>query len=314
MRRKQFTIHGLPAVRSLDDLSAHTGIAGHYLWRLILKDHKSYKTFSIPKKRGGSRLIECPTPRLKVLQRWILDNVLERLETTPSSFGFETGSRLRSHAKQHVGASAVLTVDIENFFPSITIAQVTRVFRVAGYSSRGAWILARLCTSRGALPQGAPSSPRLANLVCFRMDRRLAQLCVLRGIVYTRYADDLTFSSASASTLAKVRPFIAHIVNDSGFRLNQRKTRLAGPGSAKVVTGLVVTSDQVGIGRKRLRELRARIHHAHTAGDPAELAAIQGWLDHIADVDQTRYGIVARYVKGLRVDTASKLINLRLRQ
>jgi RNA-directed DNA polymerase len=305
-------MHGLPAVGSIVDLSAHTGIPGHYLWRHIFHDHRSYRAFQLPKKAGGYRLIESPNPRLKILQRWILDNILARLMTTASCFGFTVGSTLRSHAEQHASARAILTLDIERFFPSISIPQVTRVFRIAGYSSKGAWILARLCTSRGALPQGAPTSPKLANLVCFRMDRRLAQYATLRGIVYTRYADDLTFSSYSANLLAKARPFIAHIVNDSGFKLNHRKSRLAGARRAKVVTGLVVAPDQVGIGRKRLRQLRARIHHAHAAGDAAELGAIQGWLDYLSDVDLIRYRIIARYITSLIASESSRLTTLRL--
>src|SRR6185436_14613677 len=150
-------------------------------------------------------------------------------------------------------------LDLEEFFPSISIARVVQVYKIAGYSARGAWILARLCTLEGALPQGAPTSPKLANLACYRLDRRLAEFAECKGFVYTRYADDLTFSGSAMSELAKVRPFIAHIVRDSGFRLNHKKTRLMGPRGAKVVTGLVIAPGQVCIGRRRLHDLRAII-------------------------------------------------------
>jgi RNA-directed DNA polymerase len=166
----------------------------------------------------------------------------------------------------------------------------------------------------GALPQGAPSSPRLANLVCFRMDRRLAQFAERRGIVYTRYADDLSFSSSCVRVLARARPFISHIVHDAGFRLNRRKSRLVGPRSRKTITGLVLASETVGIGRQQLRELRARIHRAHTGRDTLSLDAIQGWLDYVSDADLARYRILVRYIERLRANaTASGLKRLRVR-
>lgn len=309
--RRLFDIHGGPTIRGLLDLSAHTCVPVRTLWDLIGAERDAYTSFHIRKKAGGYRSISDPIPSLKQTQRWILKHILDRLKTTAVCYGFAPGSKLRIHAEQHLNARAVLTLDIENFFPSISIAQVVRVFRVAGYSSTGAWLLARLCTLSGALPQGAPSSPSLANLVCFRMDRRLDEFARRRGFIYTRYADDLTFSSHSMNLLARARPFIAHIVHDSGFRLNQRKTRLVGPSGQRRVTGFVLAPGQVGIGRQRLRELRARIHGAQHRGD--DLSAIQGWLDYLSDADSTRYRMIARYVDGLLAKAPSRLSQLRLR-
>jgi retron-type reverse transcriptase len=314
MRHSSLDIHGLPRITTLQDLAAHTGLSGRQLWWVLSAGRKAYTIFHVAKKTGGVRSIAHPAHPLRAAQRWVLRNILDKLHTTPSSYGFERGSKLRVHAEQHLGAKAILTLDIKNFFPSISIAQVTCVFRAAGYSPSAASMLARLCTCEDALPQGAPSSPRLANLVCFRMDRRLARLAERRGFVYTRYADDLSFSSTSASALAKVRPFIAYIVHDSGFRLNNCKTRLVGPRGAKRITGLVIALGDVGIGRRRLRELRAQIHRAHTGCDTTSLDAIQGWLDYVSDVDPARYGIIVRYVRRLQASgAASGLEGLRVR-
>lgn len=313
-QKASFDIHGLPRIETFQDLADHTCLSGSQLWWLLFAGHKAYTIFRVAKKAGGFRSIAHPTRLLRFTQRWILRNILEKLHTTPSSYGFERGSKLRLHAEQHLGAQAILTLDIENFFPSISIAQVTRVFLTAGYPSSAASMLARLCTCMNALPQGAPSSPRLANLVCFRMDRRLAQFAQQRGIVYTRYADDLSFSSAHERVLAKARPFISHIVHDAGFRLNGRKSRMSGPRSRKTITGLVLTSDTVGIGRQRLRELRARIHRAHTGRESLSLDTIQGWLDYVSDADPSRYRILVRYIEQLRANvTASGLEQLRIR-
>ncbi len=309
-----FDIHGLPRILTIDDLAAHSGLSRGQLWYLAFAGSNAYTTFRLAKRSGGTRLIERPEPSLRVLQRWILRSILDRLHTTPRSFGFERGSKLRFHAQEHAGARSVLTLDIKNFFPSITIARVTHLYRVAGYDSRAASILAHLCTSRDALPQGAPTSPRLANLICFRMDRRLAKYAERKGIIYSRYADDMSFSAPSASALAKHQPFITHIVSDSGFRLNSAKTRLIGPQGRKTVTGLVLAEETVGIGRQRLRELRARIQHLHVERNPPNVAAIQGWLDYVLDVDPSRYDILTRYIERLRAGSSmSGLASLRIR-
>jgi hypothetical protein len=311
---REFDIHGLPRIASLRDVAAHTGFSARHLWWMASGGDGLYATFPVAKKKGGTRLIHRPTASLLLTQRWILRNILDRLQTTRSSFGFERGSKLRQHAVQHVGARAVMTLDIQNFFPSISIAQVTRVYLVAGYSSRAASILARLCTFQGALPQGAPTSPRLANLVCFRLDQRLRHFAKQKGLVYSRYADDMSFSAANASVLARCRPFITHIIRDCGFRLNTGKSRLVGPQRRRKVTGLVLTDDSVGIGRWRLRELRVRIHHAHLFRGSPEVPAIQGWLDHVSDVDPVRYQMLVKYINKLRATAGtSGLSALRVR-
>lgn len=313
--KASFDIHGLPRIETIADLAAHTGFQARRLWWLASIGHRAYTTFPQAKKAGGVRLIDRPMPSLRVLQRWILRNILDRLQTTPSSFGFERGSSLRLHAEEHAGARAVLTLDIRNFFPSISIAQVTQVYRIAGYPSSAASILARLCTCRDALPQGAPTSPRLANLVCYRMDRRLSQFAERTGLVYSRYADDMSFSAPSAVELARHRPFISRIIRESGFRLNSAKSRLVGPQGRKTVTGLVLAEETVGIGRVRLRELRVRIHQAHLVRDSQNVAPIQGWLDHVSDADPNRYEIMVRYIERLRASsTASGLASLRIRK
>jgi RNA-directed DNA polymerase len=306
-------IHGLPPIRSFGDLAKHAACEGWRLYRILEARSGAYSVFRIRKKAGGFRTIANPAPLLKRMQRWILSSILDELHTPACSFGFSRGSRLRDHAAQHRDARAILVFDIEGFFPSISTAQVTRVFAAAGYASRASSMLARLCTHLGALPQGAPSSPKLASLVCYRMDRRLSRFAESQGLLYTRYADDLTFSAASASTLAIARPFIAHIIRDCGFRLNQRKTRLLGPRRALAVTGLIVGPDKIGIGRRRLRELRARIHRSRESASPAELDAIQGWLDFVGDVDRDRYQILARYIHQLCLAGASGLTSLRVR-
>ena len=309
-----FDIHGLPRIETLRDLAAHTQFSSRRLWLRLFANSENYTTFRLPKKSGGYRHIAHPNGPLKAVQRWILKNILDKLHTTTNCHGFVRGSKLRHHAEQHIGANSILSLDIENFFPSISVAQITNVFRVAGYCSAAASMLARLCTYLGALPQGAPSSPKLANLTCSRMDRRLAGFAAEREFVYTRYADDMSFSGASASALAKAKAFIAHIIKDSGFRLNPGKTRLAGPGRALKITGLIVSSDGVGIGRQVLRKMRARIHQAHSGASNVGMGSIQGWLDFVSDVDPDRYRMLVEYIERLQASSVTSSLNaLRIR-
>jgi RNA-directed DNA polymerase len=312
--RRRFDIHGLPQIRTIADLSAHSGLGRGHIHSLLFGKGQSYRTFRIPKASGGFRQIADPIPSLRVLQRWVLREILDKLRTTSSCYGFSRGSNLRLHAAQHVGARAVLSLDLRNFFPSISVARVRRVFLASGYDSPGAFLLAHLCTFRGGLPQGASSSPKLANLACLRMDRRLAGLAERRKLVYTRYADDLSISGPNVTALVKAQPLVAHIVRDCGFRLNNAKTRLRGASRARTITGLVLSADGVGIGRRRLRELRARIHRSHTTGDASTLPSIQGWLDFASDVDRDRYRILVLYLERLRKRAAASVIHgLRVR-
>lgn len=309
------TLLGLPRVNSLSDLSLQTGMPARQLWLLLFRNRDCYRIFRVRKKTCGYRVLADPSSALKHVQRWVLKRILARLKTEQWSYGFERDSSIVKNAGQHIGASAVLSLDIENFFPSIRIDRVTSVFRQAGYPPNAASMLGRLCTCDGRLPQGAPSSPKLANLVCRRMDRRLAMLAKGEGLVYTRYADDMAFSGASARALARIRPLVTHIVHDSGFKLNGRKTRLAGPARALKVTGLILASGSAGIGRQTLRQHRARLHHLHTGKPGVSVASAQGVLDYISGVDKGRYEILVRYVEQLlNKAPGSSLAKLRLRR
>jgi RNA-directed DNA polymerase len=314
VQQVRFDIHGLPKIDSIYDLAGHTGYPVWQLWNMQFKADDFYRCFDIPKKSGGTRTICVSSPPLKSVQRWVLRSILNRLQTSDHCYGFYPGAKLRDHVLQHQSAKAVLTLDIADFFGSISTPRIRSVFTLAGYSSISALMLSRLCSYRDTLPQGAPSSPRIANLVCWRMDQRLAGLADHLHLVYTRYADDLTFSSHSLQVLHKALGMIIHIIRDSGFAVNQQKTRIGGPGRALRVTGLTVYSEGVGIGRRRLRTLRAQIHRLHWGKDADDIAHIQGWLDYVSDVDPKRYAILVRYIDCLKgASSDSKLHQLRVK-
>jgi hypothetical protein len=182
-------------------------------------------------------------------------------------------------------------MDLIDFFGSTSDRRVRRLFRVLGWDAESAALLTRLSTDSGSLPQGAPTSPRLANLVNVRLDARLSALAATLGGTYTRYADDLTFSFAEADHAATADLLAAtkKIVGQQGYRLHlDRKLQIRRRHHRQMVTGLVV-NEHVALPRSRRRWLRAVEHHVYT-GTPASLTRDQltGWQAFEAMIDRQR--------------------------
>jgi len=307
------SLFGLPPISSLDDLSKLTHLSKKLLFRLSSFGEKNYFVYQLPKKGGGYRTIAQPSKELKAVQAWILRNILENISVSSACRGFQKKTNITDNAKPHIGANAVMCLDLEDFFPSIKINKVWSIFRTIGYNPRISSILAKLCTFNGALPQGSPASPKLSNLVCLRMDYRIMGYVSKKGIIFTRYADDLTFSAYTTTKLIKIFSFINKIISSEDFKINKAKTRFAGASRQHKVTGLVVTQFEVGIGRKKLREIRSKIHHlCKLPNDGATVISdvnhLKGWLSFIRDVDGNRSNILNNYILTLRAKYPSSAI------
>jgi len=249
----------------------------------------------IAKARGGWRLLESPKPRLKGIQRWLLAEVLSAILPSEVAHGFVAGRSVRTFVAPHVGRPVVVRMDLEAFFASVSRARIAAMFRRVGYPRRVAAALAGLCTAptpdsvlaahpregvdlaqrfltnarlRDAhLPQGAPTSPALANLAAWRFDRRLAALAAGFGARMTRYADDLAFSGDHAFG-RNVRFFVARvgaIALEEGFRINHRKTRVMRQGQRQTLCGVVV-NDTANLPRRDRDRLRATLFNARRFG------------------------------------------------
>jgi len=231
--------------------------------------HYHYKVLS--KTSGSLRLIEAPKERLKAIQRKILNEILERIPTHPAVHGFRKGRSIQTFASPHVHRSVVLKMDLRDFFPSIRGPRIQALFRTAGYPEPVADLLGGICTNaaphnlwskleRGFdpsllqsardlyasphLPQGAPTSPALANLCAYRVDCRLSGLAESAGAVYSRYADDLAFSGDEQFERC-VERFSLHaaaILMEERFTVHHRKTRIMRQGVRQYLAGLVVNS------------------------------------------------------------------------
>jgi retron-type reverse transcriptase len=250
------------------EIALYLGVSPRLLSRMAINPSSYYRTFQIQKKNGGQRLITAPRVFLKTIQRYILDCILSELPLHPAATGFRRGSNCSLGADQHVGCRYLWNIDMADFFPSITKAQVTKVFEDNGYPRKAAFFLSGLCCLDRRLPQGAPTSPALSNLVAWPLDEALSDLSSSAQIKYTRYADDLSFSSSQPLS-ESFRNEVIQIVNRFGFNLQARKTRLMGPAIRREVTGLTV-NNQVSIPRFRRRQLRSYFHHIKS--DPSSFS------------------------------------------
>lgn len=224
-----------------------------------------YKTFHIKKKSGGVREINAPCYQLGLLL-YLINIVLKALYTpNPSTMGFVEGKSVVDNAKLHVGHHYVFNIDLKDFFPSIPQARVWARLQCPpfNFTKDIASVIAGLCCHTNAertnnvLPQGAPTSPLLTNAICDTLDRRMRGVAKRFGLHYTRYADDMTFSSMHNvyQENSEFRIEIKRIIEDQGFKMNDKKTRLLRDGARQEVTGLTV-NNKVNVSRKYLSDLR----------------------------------------------------------
>ena len=227
---------------------------------------KLYQSFQIPKKTGGVRTINAPQKPLKFIQHCLAFILQETYSPTKSVNGYVIERNVVTNAIGHANKNFVLNLDLENFFPSISIKRVSKVLQLPPVSAhpKVASMIAKLCCFQEALPQGAPTSPLLSNLICQRLDRRIEGLVKTHQIIYTRYADDLTFSSDEPFQ----NGFLSHldsIIKEEGFTINMKKVRLQLKNSRQEVTGITV-NERVNVPQKFIREVRAMLHNWETLG------------------------------------------------
>jgi RNA-directed DNA polymerase len=240
----------------------------------------SYLQFTIPKRTGGKRIIQSPNRELKVIQRRILHRLLKRIRSHPAARGFERRQSIVTNALPHREKAIVLRMDVKDFFRSTQSHRVRDMFLRLGWNKEAATLITKLCTYEEGLPQGAPTSPRLSNLVNLRLDIRLAAAAKKASADYTRYADDLTFSFKKDDSLTarKMIRVTKLVLEDFGYQLHTRKKlHIRRQHQQQLVTGLVV-NDRVRLTRKTRRWLRAVEHHS-AAGRSCTLTPdqLEGW-------------------------------------
>lgn len=302
---------GLPVLHSIEDLSKSMHVSKYMIYQLSSNSDKYYRTYTIPKKSGKPRLISQPSKSLKGFQSWVLVNILNKLSVSESCKGFEKDTSIGDNVKPHCNANTVLTLDLKDFFPSVGRRMVYNIFASLGYNKLVATILTNACTFRGGLPQGGPCSPKLANLATWRLDLRIQGYVGKRGISYTRYADDLTFSGLTPSKVAKIVPTIERIIVSESFQPNYEKTRIAGPGRAKRVTGLVISNSSYGIGHRKFKQVRSKIHHLTLPAEQSNLKLlkeVRGWLSYLNSVDRKHHAKALKYAQTMAEQNPGTLV------
>ena len=255
--------HDAPVIYNTTHLSTLVGYNKKYLKKASLYPKYFYRDFEITKKNGSKRPISEPLPSLKEIQIWIVRNILYKIPVSPFAKAYKPNSGLIENLKFHKKQPKVFTLDLENFFPSISIKSIEKVFLELGYSRMISKLLANLCTRDKTLPQGAPTSPSLSNLIFKDADILISDFCKERKIRYTRYADDLSFSGDfdEKELLEKV----TKIVENLDLHINSAKTKLMTPNMRQTVTGIVVNEKPQVAFHKR-NELRQAMHYIKKFG------------------------------------------------
>jgi RNA-directed DNA polymerase len=270
-------IDGRPLATS-QDVARYFGVQhGRMLWTLYkAPDATRYRHFEIPKRTGGMRAIHAPNGLVRELQDKLQTDLTKLFHAHPNAHGFIPERSVATNAAAHTGRRWVLNVDLEEFFPSINFGRVRGLFLKPPFDMgpAAAAVCAQIATYRNGLPQGAPTSPVISNYIASALDRRLLRLAREHKLAYSRYADDITFSTdlpqfpvaiaaheqiEGGGLKVVAGDLLAQVIGSCGFAINPRKVRLQGQGVRQSVTGLSVNA-KVNVERRRIRQIRAMLH------------------------------------------------------
>jgi|SRR5690554_3306028 len=255
----------LPVIYNTSHLSSLVGYNKKYLKRASGYSRFFYKEHIIKKRNGKTRTLNEPLPSLKEIQSWIKDNILEKIPISRYAKAYSSGRSIKDHVKFHKGYKFVLTLDIEDFFGSIDLEVVEKIFLKSGYSKLISNLLAKICTYENSLPQGAPSSPTISNIVLNPLDNTISEYCRLKGIRYTRYADDLAFSGDNMNEIELIHLISKSLRDISKLKLNTEKTMLMKNNERQVISGIIV-NEKIQIPRKKRDELRQAMYYIDKFG------------------------------------------------
>lgn len=306
----------LPKIYDLESFSQSIGLSTTILYLLSKNTEDYYKIGYIPKKKKGTRMISIPSISLKLVQKWININILNKLLISDCAMAFRKGNKygIKQNAEIHKYDSYVLRIDLKDFFGSIKRKDVFYLFYNLGYNVLISNILSNICTyynmplkqakSKGVslervLPQGAVTSPTLSNLIFKRVDTRLEGLVSKREITYSRYADDLFFSCNNEVLLKKTQKVIYSILEDEGFKINSDKVKLMGLFTERHITGLTLVDNKVIVPRYIKRKVRAMIHYMIATSDYSNLDKVRGYISFISSIESNYIEKIKKYINSL---------------
>lgn len=283
-----------------------------------------YHSFEVAKKSGGKRKISAPKTKLKEAQTWVLEQILSKIPVSDQAHGFIKQRSIVSNAQAHLNKDVVVNIDLKDFFPTITYKRVKGLFCKLGYSEQVSTILSLLCThpetetialdgqtyfvQTGArtLPQGSPASPAISNMMVYKMDKKISGLAKKYGFDYSRYADDMTFSTLAnnQSNVSRLLFYTKKIVASEGFVIHPDKIHVMTKGNQQKVTGVVV-NDKLNVERLQLRKFRALLHNIETQGWKDQkwgkaihlINAIEGYINFVQMVNPQKGQVFKQKLK-----------------
>ncbi|MGH6734581.1 MAG: retron St85 family RNA-directed DNA polymerase [Methyloceanibacter sp.] len=287
-------------------LSSETGLSHEDLQRIIRTAPSRYKVFTIKKRAGGTREIAQPARELKVLQRVLIAKILDRLPIHEAATAYRRHRSIRDNASPHSGHGPILKMDFKDFFPSIRSEDwkfYCEKHEVLTSEDAAISSLILFRRARGErllkLSIGAPSSPSLSNVLMYEFDEIVTKEAVRRGIAYTRYADDLTFSGQRIGMLRDMIHVVekaTHALTHPKLRVNDQKTTFVTTKFRRTVTGVILTNDGLlSLGRDRKRKLSAQVHRASLNQlSPEQLQILAGYLAFANVIEPTFLDRLAR--------------------
>jgi len=285
-----------------------------------------YHTFELEKKSGGKRKISAPKAKLKEIQTWILENILHKIPYTVEAHGFIKERSIVTNAMPHVNKDIVVNIDLKDFFPTVTHKRVKGLFHKIGYSEEVATILSLLCTyseinettldgvtyyvqsGERKLPQGSPASPAISNMIVYKMDQKIKGLAKKLNFSYTRYADDMSFSTTeeNSQNVSRLLFFTKKIIESEGFIIHPDKVHVMRKGMQQKVTGVVVNK-KLNVDRIQLRKFRAVLHNIEKNGWKDQkwgkaihlINAIEGYINYVNMVNPEKGKIFKQNLKNI---------------
>ncbi|MDY0081171.1 MAG: reverse transcriptase family protein [Ignavibacteriaceae bacterium] len=326
------TDRNLPVIFSTKHLALIFGYEYKELQRIIAMRNSLYHFYQISKKRGGKRQIAVPHKSLYFIQQWIRENILDKLLFDDCVNAYVKQKSILTNAKPHENADVILNIDLTKFFDTITEYRIFGIFRKLGYHPNLAVDLSKLCTCKipktyfdtfnddekeifkdifekeiAVLPQGAPTSPLLSNLVLRKLDKRLNGIALKKGAKYSRYADDITFSG-KFENLPKLS-FIKRVISSENFHINWSKVRKFKKGQKQIVTGLLI-NERIRIPKKFKKEIYRHLHFCIKFGAKQHFDYLK--TNHNLDKGFQKDWLLGKinYVNAIEPDEAKKMLEL----
>lgn len=272
-------------------MSSDLNLDEKYILMISNRGKKNYSHYEIPKKSGGTRTIYHPSPSLKTLQYWLVDNIFSKCPISKNSVAYSKGCSIKKNAEIHKDSKYILHMDIEKFFDSININHLKTVissnlsnFRPLMLEDDDIKLISRICLYDNHLVIGSVCAPQISNCVMYEFDNELEKkLAKYEQVKYTRYADDIILSSNNYIN-SKITEDITSLLGKYSFKVNEKKTRFMSPAKRRMVTGLVLDRGRVSIGFKRHKEIKKMLYKKLTKG-VGDSDKILGHLFFLKDIE-----------------------------